>query len=149
MTATIGVLSSASRIGLDTSIFIHFVERHPVYVAAVRAIFQQITDGQYLAYSSVVTLTEVLTYPKRIQDQRLVDEYWQMLTTTRNFTLLDTTPAIADVAADLRARHGLRTPDAIQIASALATGCGAFLTNDARLRRVADLPILTLDDLAS
>jgi predicted nucleic acid-binding protein len=39
-------------------------------------------------------------------------------------------------AASLRARYGLRTPDALQISVALAAGCSAFLTNDARLQRV-------------
>ena len=39
--------------------------------------------------------------------------------------------SIAESAARIRARHGIRTPDAIQIATALGAGCQAFLTNDA------------------
>ena len=55
---------------------------------------------------------------------------------------------MAEIAADLRARYRLRTPDALQIAAALVTGCEAFLTNDAALRRVTDLQVLVLDELA-
>jgi predicted nucleic acid-binding protein len=38
-------------------------------------------------------------------------------------------------------------PDALQIAVALEAGCRAFLTNDAQLKRFAELDVLTLDDL--
>jgi predicted nucleic acid-binding protein len=41
----------------------------------------------------------------------------------------------------------LRTPDALQIATALEAGCEAFLSNDAGLRRVTELRVLILDDL--
>ncbi|MBK9715381.1 MAG: PIN domain-containing protein [Kouleothrix sp.] len=54
---------------------------------------------------------------------------------------------VADQAAELRASYGLRTPDALQIAAALAAGCTAFLTNDARLQRVTELRVLVLDEL--
>jgi len=50
--------------------------------------------------------------------------------------------------AELRARHNLRTPDALQIAAALVTGCQAFLTNDGSLKRVTDLSVLVLDELS-
>lgn len=148
MTALSDVLANVSTVGLDTPIFIYAVELHPRYGKLVEEMFASIAAGRITAYSSVLTLTEVLTQPRRTDDAALEASYRRVLLTSANFTLLDTTPAIADTAADLRARHGLRTPDAIQIASALAAGCGAFLTNDARLRRVADLPVLTLDDLA-
>ncbi len=54
---------------------------------------------------------------------------------------------IADTAAELRARFRLRTPDALQLATAIETGCGAFLTNDHASRRVTDIRVLILDDL--
>jgi predicted nucleic acid-binding protein len=46
----------------------------------------------------------------------------------------------------LRARYNLRTPDALQVATALVRRCEAFLTNDARLKRVTEIRVLTLDD---
>ena len=61
--------------------------------------------------------------------------------------LIPVTLPIAESAADLRARYNLRTPDALHVASALSSGCDAFLTNDAGLKRVQELPILVLDEL--
>jgi len=39
-------------------------------------------------------------------------------------------------------------PDAPQIASALAAGSQAFLTNDASLKRVTEISILVLDEMS-
>ena len=41
---------------------------------------------------------------------------------------------------------GLKTPDALQIASALSAGCPAFLTNDRRIPSMQGLRVLQLDD---
>jgi predicted nucleic acid-binding protein len=46
------------------------------------------------------------------------------------------------------AKYNVRVPDAIQIAAALETDAAAFLTNDNELKRVDEIPILTLADLA-
>jgi len=54
---------------------------------------------------------------------------------------------LADKASGLRAKYGLKTPDAIQIAATLQAGGAAFLTNDPILKRVTEIEILMLDDL--
>jgi predicted nucleic acid-binding protein len=54
---------------------------------------------------------------------------------------------IAARAAYLRAKYRLRTPDALHAATAIVSGCDAFLTNDVTFRRVNEIPILILDDL--
>jgi predicted nucleic acid-binding protein len=55
--------------------------------------------------------------------------------------------AVAESAAELRARYNLSLTDALQMAAALAAGCDAFLTNDTALKRVTELRVLVLDDL--
>jgi predicted nucleic acid-binding protein len=41
----------------------------------------------------------------------------------------------------------LSLPDALQAAVALVAGCDAFLTNDAVLKRVTELRVITLDEV--
>jgi predicted nucleic acid-binding protein len=53
---------------------------------------------------------------------------------------------VADQAANLRARHNLTLADALQVAVALSSGCDAFLTNDAALKRVEGLNVIVLDE---
>lgn len=49
-------------------------------------------------------------------------------------------------AAQLRARVRVRTPDAVQLAAALAANCAAYLTNDSDLPSIPGLRILQLRD---
>ena len=95
----------------------------------------------------MITLTEVLVHPFRHGNQHLGHEYRTLLLTSRDFVTLHIDAATAEQAAGLRARYGLRTPDALQISVALAAGCSAFLTNDLRLQRVTELRVLALDEL--
>jgi predicted nucleic acid-binding protein len=140
-------LAGVDRLGLDTPPFIYLIERNPAYLELVREVFRRITAGQLAAHSSVITLTEVLTQPYRVGNDALARRYRRFLLRSRNFSLDSITAATAEQAAGLRARYGLRTPDALQISVALAAGCSAFLTNDLRLQRVNELRVLALDEL--
>lgn len=134
-------------VSLDTSPFIYFVEQNPLYVDLMREVFKRITNGDFQASSSVITLTEVLVQPLRQNNQTLADDYRDLLFNGTNFQLFSLTGSIAERAAELRAKHNLRTPDALQIATALENGCDAFLCNDNSLKRVTELQILILEDL--
>lgn len=140
-------LTGVSKVGLDTSPFIYFVERHPIYLARVREIMRLIDTGAMQGFTSVITVTEVLTLPMRIGDTIVENEYRSILLHGRNFSVIAIDPPLAIAAADLRARYTLRTPDALQIAASVQAGCQAFITNDAGLKRVSDIPILILDEL--
>lgn len=55
---------------------------------------------------------------------------------------VELTRDVVELAAAIRARHGLRTPDALQAASCLQLGAGhLFLTGDAAFGRVAGLNV--------
>ena len=95
----------------------------------------------------MITLSEVLVHPLSQGNIQLRDAYHRILLNSHDFATLSIDAAIAERAAELRARYGLRTPDALQIATALSAGCTAFVTNDVRLKRVTDLRVLILDDL--
>ena len=140
-------LLNINSIGLDTSPFIYFVERHPLHVDVMREVFKRITSGDFQASSSVITVTEVLVQPLRRQNKTLADEYRDLLYNAANFKLISLNSSIAETAAGLRAKHNLRTPDALQIAAAQENGCDAFLCNDNGLKRVTELKILILDEL--
>lgn len=62
---------------------------------------------------------------------------------------IDMTARLFDLATDLRARHRLKTPDALHLAAAISAGCDEFWTNDTRLLQAAApyLRLLALDSL--
>lgn len=140
-------LAGVTRLGMDTAPFIYFVEAHPPYFPTCEGVFQQIVSGSITAYTSLVTLTETLPLPLRNGDAVLEAVYRNLLLSTTGITALPLDQSIALLAADLRARYGLKTPDALQVATAITAGCEAFLTGDKGLRRVTELRILVLDDL--
>jgi Predicted nucleic acid-binding protein, contains PIN domain len=147
MSKVVDALNSVRQLGLDTPLFIYFVERNPTYVAVCREVIRLIDTGTVTGCSSVVTLTEMLTLPKRLGRTSLEQEYRELLTQSPFFRLVPVGIEVAERAAELRARYNLRTPDALQVATALVRRCEAFLTNDARLKRVTEIRVLTLDDL--
>jgi predicted nucleic acid-binding protein len=140
-------LSSVTALCFDTSPLIYFIERHPHYFKTVREIFRRVDSTAIAGYSSVITLTEVLTQPKRLQNPTVESEYRSLLLYSHNFNLIPIDYSIAESAASLRARYRLRTPDALQLAVAFNSGCEAFLTNDSALQRVTELRVLVIDQL--
>lgn len=147
MTKLDAALTGVTRLGFDTSPFIYFVERNPAYVHLMREIFRRVDVGTLSGYSSMITLAEVLTQPLRFANIGLANTYRNFLTAGRNFELQPIDVPVAEKAADLRARYALKTPDALQVATALQTGCEAFLTNDLTFQRIVELRVLILDDL--
>ena len=135
-------------VGLDTAPLIYYIETHPTYLPMVDPFFDALGRGEFVAVTSVVTLLEVLVHPIRASDSALADEYRDLLFNSATVSTLDVTPPIAEEAARLRAVYNLRTPDAIQLATAITASATHFLTNDARLKVVSGIQVLVLDELA-
>ncbi len=140
-------LEGIRRLYVETAPLIYYVEENQTYVAAMHAIFEAVEKIPIEVVSSVLTLKEVLVQPLKQGNNSLEQEYRDILLHSRGFRLHEVTAPIAESAARLRAQYNLRTPDAIHVATALDSGCGAFLTNDAAIRRVKELAVLLLDEL--
>jgi len=140
-------LKDVGRLYIETAPLIYYVETKPTYIARMDAIIDTVENQTIRAYSSVITLAEVLIQPLRTGDETLEQEYRDILVNSGGYQLVPTTIPVAESAADLRARYNLRTPDALHVASALRAGCDAFLTNDTGIKRVTELTVLVLDEL--
>lgn len=66
----------------------------------------------------------------QLGDAELLRRYDDFFARTTMFSM---TAAVFDRAAELRARHRIKTPDALHLAAALEHGCDEFWTNDDRL----------------
>ena len=140
-------LAGIQRLAIETAPLIYFIEKNPIYLDRMRVIMRLIDEGAITGVSSVITLTEVLTQPAKIGNHEVKTAYRKILVDSRNFELVSIDVPIAEYAADLRARYSLKTPDALQVAAAIHSGCDALLTNDFGIRRVTELRVLILDDL--
>ena len=135
-------------VALDTSIFIYFIERHPRYLPVLRPLFKRIDDGEIPAVTSSLTLIEALVIPYRADNREIAEKYERILTNGRGLTLVPIHLPLIHLAARIRATTSIRTPDALQLATAISTNCTAFLTNDVRLRTVGPLEVIRLDAFA-
>jgi predicted nucleic acid-binding protein len=134
-------------IGLDSTPLIYFIEESPAYLETVRPFFEALDHAECNAVTSIVTLLEVLVHPLRHNDQKLAEHYRDILLNSEGLITILLSQEIAEKAAELRAAFNLRTPDAIQMATALHEGASFFLTNDTRLPSIPGLTILILDEL--
>jgi predicted nucleic acid-binding protein len=136
-----------TRIALDTSVFIYQLEANPRYVPFTGRIFAWLQQPEPKAVTSSITMTELLVAPYRASDEELVDVFHGLLSTYPNLDWVAPDLAIADLAARLRAAHGLKTPDALQAATALQARASGMITNDSVFQRVAGFETLILDRL--
>jgi len=141
-------LARHRRIGVDTALLIYHLEGDPRYVEATTALFTWLQGQGASAVTSTLTLTELLVQPYRMKDRHRAAVAFAATALLRHLEWMPPTLAIADRAAQLRAEHRLRTPDAIQVATAIVGGATGFVTNDFDFRRVAGLDVLVLDDLS-
>jgi predicted nucleic acid-binding protein len=136
------------RVALDTCIFIYQWEASPRYSPLTNVIFSGIEDGSVEAVTSTITMTELMVHPYRDHDVVRVNELFGLLSTYPNLEWVTPYLEIAASAAELRAQYRLRTPDALQAATALHCGASAFITNDPVFQQGTNLEVLILDNLA-
>jgi predicted nucleic acid-binding protein len=134
----------AGNIGVDTAIFIYFIEEHPQFLAAIVPLFQEADQGKRELVTSALTLLEVLVVPYRAGNRILAERYEALLTRSRGVRLVDLSHDQLRAAAQLRAATGVKTPDALQLVAAIGGGCTTFLTNDRRLPPVPGLRVVEL-----
>jgi len=133
-------------VGLDTAPLIYFIEENPKYIERVKLFFEAMDRGDFQVVTSTVTLLEVLVHPLRSNNNELASEYRDILLYS-NLMTFEITNVIAEQAAQLRAAHNIRTPDAIQISAALYAGATQFITNDIQLPNIPSIKILSLDSV--
>jgi predicted nucleic acid-binding protein len=103
--------------------------------------------GDLNAYSSVITLAEVLAKPVERGDEKLARKFAEFMKNGKNLTMIEISEGTAETAGRLRGRYSfLKTVDAIQLAAALEVGAEAFLTNDVKLQQFNEVKVIILKD---
>ena len=141
------ILKDVRLVAIDSSPVIYYIEENEKYIKVLDPLFTLVNEGNINAYTSYITLIEVLTKPIEVGDDELIEKYDNLLTNSENFTLFELNREVAVKSAKLRAQYSIRTPDAIQLSIAIINGAELFITNDTNLRKVKDIKVVVLDDL--
>lgn len=132
---------------IDTAPIIYYIEAHPQFGPLAKEIVSLFQSGKLIAFSSVITLVEVLPKPVEAGNEKLVKKFSDFLKSGRNISLLDISSDIAELAGKLRGRYtSLRALDAIQIAVSINVKADAFITNDVKLKQIEESKVIVLKD---
>lgn len=117
---------------LDACVLIYAVEDHPRWGEPSKAAITGEQRGK-LAISPLVKLG-CLVGPFKLGSSELAARFQRSFA---NFERLDLPEAVYLKASELRARFGLKTPDALHLACAQHHRCEALWTNDGRLNKAS------------
>ena len=147
MGALASALAGHRLVALDTSVWIYHFEGAPDYGRAADSVLEAIARGRIGAVASELVLLELLVAPLKKKAQDVADEIELTLLHFPHLQLAPVTRAVLVRAAEIRARYGMRTPDAIMLATAVESGATLALTNDSAWRKVDVIEVLLLRDL--
>ncbi len=133
-------------VGFDTAPLIYFIEDVEPYADLLEPVFELLGSQRLHAVTSTITLADILTKPLADKKFGLVDEIKFALKSFSTLTMFAVDEKLAEAAALVRARHGIRLPDALQVAAAIQGGATLFITNDKRLKKIDAFEVLVPAD---
>ena len=139
--------SEGQLVFIDTAPFIYHFQEHPEFCAPVGRLFDAVYSRNMRVVTSMITYIELLTRPEREGKHALAARYRQLLTGSEHLSIYPLNVLVADSAVMFRARYGLKTPDAIQLATAHVCGADLVVTNDRDWSRVSELTIVQVPEL--
>lgn len=140
-------LKTAGIAGIDTPIFIYHLEAHARYSSLTHEIFSSMENGQWTGVTSAITLMEINVHPWQVGREDVARKYEALLVNFPNLSIMNIDRDVARIASQLRARFGVRPPDALQVAASLVADAKLYLTNDRRLSTLQSLiDVVVLDD---
>lgn len=97
--------------------------------------------------TSTITITEYFVVPYRKQELSCISSF-QRLVETLDIEITEIDQEIAKKAARIRAEYkNFKAMDALQLATAVVSGCDLFLTNDKQLKQYTEIKCITVDEL--
>ena len=131
----------------DADVLIYAAAALPEGRSVIDLATAAIDAGSPLGIGSVLLATETLTKPSRRQDD---DEARRIAALLGLLVLHPCDAATAMSAVDLGSRYGLRTVDAVHLATAVRAGADRFITNNRRdfSKDIEELAITYPEDLS-
>jgi len=140
------ILPVTGLVYIDANAAIYSVEKIEPYWNLLQPLWGAAQAGHVTIISSELLFFETLVKPFQQGDAVLEASFRSLLLHSYEVQLQPITLSILETAARLRATAGLKTPDAIHAATALAAQTTLFLTNDSHFRRVSGLPVTLLSE---
>lgn len=140
-------MTEFKRIFVDTAPIIYYLENSALYMDSIKKFFTKCLEGNIQIVTSAITVEEYLVFPYSIGKMEFVDNFKRFIE-YMNIEVVDIDSNIAEKGAKIRGQYKkFKSMDALQVATAIVSGCDMFFTNDKQLRQEKELPCMTMDDL--
>lgn len=136
----------AKIVGVDTMLFIYLFEKNQKYFPTVKEFFDLMEKEKIFIVTSIITPIEILStsslknYPEK---QQLYLSFFKKM---KNLKIKEINWDLVEKVGYFRRKYSLRTPDAIQLVTAIETHAKIFVTNDKRFKKIKEIPVLILDE---
>ena len=125
---------------LDANVVIRLVEGDSVTRAPLEARLKPFLGVAGSLSTSRLTRLECRTKPLQANDLATLSSY-ELFFSGMELKVVELDPMVVEVATEVRARYGLRTPDALHLASAVAARSTLFLTGDQSFTKCREIPV--------
>ena len=126
---------------LDASCIIYLIEGDSELRAAVSLRLESVRgDPEGTLLTSRLSLLECRTKPLREHDAATLATYDAFFGASR-LVIVELSSAVVDRATEIRARYGLKTADALHVATAVEAGADVFVTGDEAIKRCSEVAV--------
>ncbi|MEW6429346.1 MAG: type II toxin-antitoxin system VapC family toxin [Thermodesulfobacteriota bacterium] len=130
---------------IDTEPLIHFWMEHETYHPIMARLFDQVYEHKVQCIISMMTYAELMALPIRQKEYRTAARCRNYLCHSENIHLYPFDILVADRAAIIRVNHEVKTPVAIQLATASFSGAEYVLTCDKNWRDIKEVSKLPFE----
>jgi predicted nucleic acid-binding protein len=141
--------TAGKRVYFDTNAFVYFLDRHPEYFGLVAPFIEAAAHGALFGITGDAAVAETLVKPYQLDNLPLVASIKAFFHAGDFLSIRPHDSETFDLAAQFRARLGMKFIDALHYATAVRAGCQFLLTNDAGIRSTPALEVLSIKALAS
>ena len=132
---------------IDTASLIYFFEKNELYFEKINELFNEIYEKNCQIVVSMITYIEISTLPVKLGNLKLAAKYREYFTNSNNLTLYPVNLLISEKTISYRAKYNLKTPDAIQLATAEICGADYVLSNDKDWSKINEVNVILIEDL--
>ena len=141
------MIETYSKIFLDTAPFIYYLEKSNLYYDIMKMLMLELYEGKKKIVTSILTYEEYCVQPYKNHQKERITAFENFIK-YMGIDVLEINREIALKAAEIRAEYkGFKAMDALQLASAVISGCDLFLTNDKQLKQYTEIECMIVDEL--
>jgi predicted nucleic acid-binding protein len=145
----LGILRGRQGVVLDTMLLIYFFEDQRPQAGVCEQLLTSMADGAFSGVVTPIPVAELLVKPLRGRRADVAQRYRNALNAMPNLTVSVIDQHTGALAGALRAKYNLPLPDLFQVATSMRSPKPTLVTNDRDLKRVSEVDVVLLDDLAA